>query len=429
MTGDLMRKSFKVRYIKFISVFVFAFIISAFLPFFTGTVYGKDKPALKEDLLIWTHCQDEELAVIRKQAEKFGKENNIKTLVMNLPFYKFKKTFRMSAELGKGPDMIICPNDWIGDLAEEGIITPLTDEELTVDQRKSYNQPGLMAMSYKGKIYGLPHLLETVAVIYNKKLLDKEPATMNELLEMASSFNNKHHGKYGFFFDVTNFYFSWPFMSGYGAKIFARVDGKQDPRKLTLDSPETLEGIKYLISFRTKYGLIPDNPTTDRMSNIFLKGKMLFCLNGPWMLLDLRKNKVEYGVLPLPPLPNGERPHPFVGVWGSLLNKSCKNRKMAVSFMNYLNKPENQKELCLAARRIPAGKETLNLIKDEKDILGFAQAASYGVPLSTLPAMGQVWDPMLTVLKSVVLEGKKPEITLTQQVKLIEENIKMMTQK
>ena len=404
-------------------IFVIIFIAAFFFTCISNIAVAKEKGP---DLLIWTHCQDEELAVIRKQAEQFGKENSIKTQVMNLPFYKFKKTFRLSATVGKGPDLIICPNDWIGDLVEEGLISPLNGMEIPPDIEKSFNKPGLDAMTYKGKVYGYPHLLETVAIIYNKKILDKEPKSMDELLEMASTYTTRHKGKYGFFFEVTNLYFSWPFLSGYGAEIFGKTNGYADPKQILLNSPNTLKGLEYLRSMRSKYKLIPDIATTDRMTNIFIKGDMLFCLNGPWMLQDLRKKKINYGVMPIPPLPNGKNPRPFVGVWGSLINKYCKNRNQAVRFMKYLNKPEHQKELCLATRRIPSCKETLKLISGEKDVVAFAKAASYGTALSNMPAMGHVWDPFSVVLKSVVLEGKKPGKVLKEQVNIIVENINKM---
>ena len=62
-----------------------------------------------------------------------------------------------------------------------------------------------------------------------------------------------------------------------------------DINKVLLDSPETLAGLKYLADFKKKYNLIPNGSSTDMMNGIFYNNNLMYCLNGPWMLGELKK--------------------------------------------------------------------------------------------------------------------------------------------
>lgn len=392
---------------------------------FLTSCQGKKEP--EADLVLWSGFDNvDEFNVLKTRAETFGKANNLKILVIKVPFQELKIKYQVAAPAGQGPDLITGPQDWIGAFAVAELIMPLTNAEFPQEQKEAYNKVSLEAMTYNDEIYGLPFSMETLAIIYNKKLVDHEPRTMDELLEMAEKFNDTPKGKYGFFFETGNLYFSWAYLSGFGAKIFGEVNGKLDVNQVLLDSPETLAGIQYLSDMRNKYKLIPDGATTDMMNGIFYNDNMLFCMNGPWMLGDLHKRKMDFGVMPLPPLPSGMRPSPFVGVQGVMLNKKCKNRDAAVRFMHFLNEPDAQKAICLSGFRIPARKDVLELISDQKDILKFAEAATYGTPMPNHPAMEQVWEPMGQLLKLVVIDKKNAAEVLKIQVLRIKENIQIM---
>lgn len=402
-------------------ILILTFVILLFLT----SCQGKKEPA--PDLVLWSGFENvNEFNVLRTRAELFGKANNLKILVIKVPFQELKIKYQVAAPAGQGPDLITGPQDWIGAFATAELIMPLTDAEFTQEQKDAYNKISLEAMTYNEEIYGLPFSMETLAIIYNKKLVDHEPQTMDELLEMAGKFNDTEHGKYGFFFEIGNLYFSWGYLAGFGSRIFGETNGKMDVNKVELDSPETLAGIQYLYDMRNKHKLIPDGATTDMMNGIFFNENMMFCMNGPWMLGDLRKRNIDFGVMPLPALPSGMRPAPFVGVQGVLLNKKCKNRDAAVKFMHFLNEPEAQKAICLSGFRIPARKDVLELISDQKEILKFAEATTYGTPMPNPPAMEQVWDPMGQLLKLVIIDKQNAAEVLKMQVTRIRENIRIM---
>lgn len=391
---------------------------------FLSSCGGETGP--EPDLVMWTGMGGEELEVLKDLTREFNEETGLYVSIINVPFNELKIKYQIAAPAGQGPDLITGPQDWIGFLATADLIDSLGPTEFTAKQQAMFNPVALENMRYNGQIYGMPFFLETLAIIYNPDLVEYEPQSMEELLQVASEFNDPDEGKYGFFFEITNFYFSWPFIAGYGGEIFGTTGGKLDVTEIKLNSPQTVEAMRFLASFKDRYELIPEGATTDMMNGIFFNRNMMFCLNGPWMLGELKKQNLSYDVMPLPPLPNGKMPRPFVGVQGILLNKNTRNRSLAVKFMHYLNKPENQKRLCLAAGRIPSRRDTLELIQNEDAILKYAKAAEYGTPLPNHPAMNAVWEPMNEALTHIVNEGKDPEEVLSRQVKRIKEDIKLM---
>lgn len=406
--------------VKFFSVMA----ASIFLLFIFVSCNRSSEP--KPDLVLWSGFGDQEYVALKLIIDEYNKEYSRNVSIVKVPFEELKIKYQVAAPAGQGPDLVTGPQDWVGSFAIAQLISPLSEEEFPQEQKDIYNPVGIEVLTYDEEIYGLPISLETLAIIYNKDLIEEEPQTMEELIEKAAAFNNPSEGKYGFFFELGNLYFSWAFLSGFNAKIFGEDKGKININEVLLYSPETLQGFEFLSSLRNQYRLIPDGATTDMMNGVFYNGNMMFCLNGPWMLGELKNKGMNFGVLPLPPLKNGRRPSPFVGVQGLLLNKMVKNRPLAIELMHYINTPENQKKLCLASGRIPSRHDTLNLIKDQTAMLKFAEAAQYGTPMPNHPALAQVWTPMGEALKLIIIDGHDPETVLNIQVKRIVEDIYLM---
>ncbi|MCE1248324.1 MAG: maltose ABC transporter substrate-binding protein [Firmicutes bacterium] len=409
---------------KFAAVFAVIMLCAVAAVLFLPSCSGKKEPPA--DLVVWSGFVDKELITLKDLTAKFNAENNLHVTVINVPFNELKVKYQVAAPAGQGPDLVTGPMDWVGPFVAADLVSQVTDTEFTAEQKKNYNTAAIDSVKYDGNIYAIPLFMETVAIIYNKDIVPKEPKTMDELIETGAAFNKPADGKYGFFFDITNFYFSWAFFAGNGSEIFGTTDGKMDINKVMLDSPSTIQTLEYLSAMRNKYKLIPDGATTDMMNGIFFEKNLQFSINGPWVMADLRKKGINFEVMPMPPLANGQRPRPFLGLQGVMLNKQAKNRELAVKFMHYINQPENQKAMCLASGRIPSRLDTLDLIKDQTEILKFAEAAKYAYPMPNHPAMGQVWEPMGQALRLVIIDGKDAREVMKLQVERIQSNIKMM---
>ena len=173
---------------------------------------GDSGPA--PDLVLWTGMGDQELAVLRKITEEFNVKNGLHVSIVKVPFNELKIKYQIAAPAGQGPDLVIGPQDWIGAMATADIIEPLTPGELTDEQKEGYNPKSLESMTYQGKMYGLPMLMETLAIIYNKKLVSKPPETMEELIQAAVDYKAGDKDRFGFFLRSHQLLFRLAFPGG-----------------------------------------------------------------------------------------------------------------------------------------------------------------------------------------------------------------------
>src|SRR5271169_4422306 len=83
-------------------------------------------------------------------------------------------SFPIAAQAGKGPDIVIWPHDKLGEWADAGLIAPV---ELSNEFVKKFFPKAWQAVLHAEWIWGYPIALETVTLLYNKKLLDAPPPT------------------------------------------------------------------------------------------------------------------------------------------------------------------------------------------------------------------------------------------------------------
>ena len=81
-------------------------------------------------------------------------------------------SFPTAAQSGKGPDIVIWAHDKVGEWADAGLISPI---EVSSETREKYFPQAWEAVTHKERIWGFPIGMETVTLIYNKKLLDGPP--------------------------------------------------------------------------------------------------------------------------------------------------------------------------------------------------------------------------------------------------------------
>src|SRR5699024_3100333 len=93
-----------------------------------------------------------------------------------------------------------------------------------------YTDTSLEAVQFDGDYWGYPAVIETYAMYYNKSLVDTEPETMADIMEIAEQDTDASKDEFGFLMEAANFYFVYPFFSGNGAYVFENNDGNYDIR-------------------------------------------------------------------------------------------------------------------------------------------------------------------------------------------------------
>jgi multiple sugar transport system substrate-binding protein len=214
----------------------------------------------------------------------------------------------LAAQQNNSPDVLIVDNPVVSTLAEAGVLT--TTEEMKVDTTAV--EPNLLAAGQiGGKTYGIPIGANTLALYYNKKVLDAakvDPATIKDWAGLTSALEKvKATGKKGITFSAIgteegSFQFL-PWFWGSGANL-TQLDSAQGVAALTLWTDWLKKGY-------APNSVLNNTQTTSWQE--FATGDFAFSENGTWQLANAKKAGFEYGIIPIPSQAGGTAPAPTGG--------------------------------------------------------------------------------------------------------------------
>src|SRR5690606_1259408 len=98
-------------------------------------------------------------------------------------------------------------------------------------------------------------------------------------------------------------YYTAPFIASSGGYFFGKDN--TDPTDIGLNSPGAVEGFEFLQSLKPILPMNAGDVTYDVKTELFAGGKLALNIDGPWSVAAF-KDKVNFGVAPLPQLPNGD---------------------------------------------------------------------------------------------------------------------------
>ncbi|WP_030175095.1 sugar ABC transporter substrate-binding protein [Streptomyces sp. NRRL S-813] len=214
----------------------------------------------------------------------------------------------LAAQQGNSPDVLIVDNPVVSTLAEAGVLTTTDDNKLDT----SKVDPNLLAAGQSGgKIYGTPIGANTLALYYNKEVLQKagvDIASVKDWTSLTAALAKvKKAGKKGITFSAIgteegSFQFL-PWFWGSGAKL------------TELDSAQAVSALSLWKDW-LKSGYVPNsvlNNTQTTSWQEFAGGDYAFAENGTWQLANAKKAGFDYGVLPIPADTGGNAAAPTGG--------------------------------------------------------------------------------------------------------------------
>ena len=373
-------------------------------------------------ITVWTHFGDSELAWLRAQAADFKAKTGNTVNIVSVPFGEMTDKFIQSAPKGQGPDLLTTqPHDRLGQLAAAGVIEPM---DKYVTSRTDLDKTALNAMTYQGKLFGVPMFAEAVAVVYNKALVPTAPTTWSAFLAAAQK--NTGSGKFGYLADLSNAYMQYGIISAYGGYVFKNNGGTLNVKDVGLANAGADKASAFLNDLRYKYNLVPEGVSGDAASSAFTQGRLGMFLTGPWSMGDIKKAGINYGIIPFPTPPGATgKWSPFVGVQGTMMSAYSKNKAAAAAFAKRISSADAQVAFNKAGGRIPVSLAARTKLKSDPIVAGFGKTISMGTPMPNVPQMGAVWGPWSNAIaQSVQKSGQNYGQILDKAVQEINSNIK-----
>lgn len=149
----------------------------------------------------------------------FEKENDVKIKLVEKDMFDQLESLALDGPAGKGPDVMMAAYDRIGALGQQGHLA-----EVKLGNEAAYDETDKAQVTYDGKIYGEPAVIETLVLYYNKDLVDTAPSTFKDLENLSKdsrfAFESEAGKNTGFLAKWTDFYYSYGLIAGYGGYVF-----------------------------------------------------------------------------------------------------------------------------------------------------------------------------------------------------------------
>jgi maltose/maltodextrin transport system substrate-binding protein len=327
--------------------------------------------------------------------------------------------FQAAGQSGKGPDIFFWANDRIGEWADAGLLKPL---EIKEEFKEKYVPMSWDAVTHKQQVWGYPVALESVSLVYNKKLVrGKVPTQLSELPAFGKELKAQNPKAIVIMWDYKTPYFSWPFLASAGAYPFKKTAEGYDVKDIGVDNPGALEGLKAIVKL-IKTGILPKGSTQSVMSEKMASGQLALMVNGQWDWANLRKAGVDFDIAPLPGV-GGNPGRPFVGVFTALINRSSPNSDLAQHFLEeHALTSDGLKAMDADA---PLGVPALKTLCDEMAANNHLIKVTYenaenGVVMPNIPQMGKFWSSMKAAFEIATNGGATPEVALQDALKNME---------
>lgn len=296
---------------------------------------------------------------------------------------------------GVGPDLFAAPHDKLGELINEGVITPIEDEEEVANKVITSCKT---ALTYNGRMYGYPVCGETYALFYNKELISEEelPKDWNELIRWCKMFNSENKGKRGFVMSVGEGYYTIIFTTANGNRLFGPTG--TDTTSTYLNTYDAVVGMKVFQNLREIYDVQADDINGGNCDSEFAAGKAAMYITGLWNVANFEERGIKFGVAPLPALPGTDTPSAsFSGTRAMFVSEFSDHPKEAADFAKFLISPEMQKLRFDITKVMPS----ISVDVDSQYMEGFLKQLEYSFPMPSIPAMNSFWDVMNNASKNI----------------------------
>ncbi|MBZ3694582.1 extracellular solute-binding protein [Phyllobacterium calauticae] len=362
-------------------------------------------------------------ADVRAMSEAFTKANP--DVTVNLEFVPYEglhdKTV-LAQGSGGGYDVVLFDVIWPAEYATNKVLLDVSDK-ITGDMKTGVLTGAWTTVEYQGKRYGMPWILDTKYLFYNKEILEKAgiknpPKTWAELTEQAKTIKDK-----GLL--ATPIAWSWSqaeaaicdyatLVSAYGGSFIK--DGKP-----VFQSGGGLDALNYMVD-SYKSGLTNPNSKEfleEDVRRVFQNGEAAFALNWTYMYNmanDPKDSKVagKVGVVPAPGIDGKSAVSAVNGSMGLGITSTSKHPDEAWKYIAFMTSQQTQNQYAKLSLPIWASSYTDPAVsKGQEELIAAAkQSLAVMYPRPTTPKYQELSTALQQAVQESLLGQAKPEDAL-----------------
>ncbi|MET9291984.1 extracellular solute-binding protein [Streptomyces sp. NPDC003077] len=282
-----------------------------------------------------------------------------------------------------------------------------------------YWAPVRDAVTLNGKQRAAPALLDSLAVVYNRKLFrqagvpyPKAGWTWDEFLETARRLTDRDRGVFGTGWpgagDEDTVWRLWPLVWDLGGDVIApdgRGIGFEDVGERALATLDRMA--------RDRSVYIDPKPGSEQMYQVFIGGRMAMVATGPWQLPDIIAGHVDYDVVAAPTYSG--RPLTISGpdTWTVFDNGPARVRA-ATEFLHWMLHPDRDVRWDISGGSLPLSRPSSRRPRwreHERETTGlkvFTEALATARARPMHPAYPQVSTAVGEAIVAVLLSRRTP---------------------
>ena len=252
---------------------------------------------------------------------------------------------------------------------------------------------------YDGHVYGLADQIGNhLTFVSNPDLLPDPPETLAELAALGSTLTKDTDGdgdpdEYALVWNYTEPFFFIPFLTSFGGWV---MDDAGNP---TLDTPETVAAIQYVLDLRDRYGVIPREADYETSKALFRDDYAAATIDGPWSWGGYQEAGVDLRLSLLPiNEETGLYAQPMAAAKAYSLNPAVPDWKLptVLGIMRLLTDDAIQADMARELATIPVrtAVRASDVMTSSATLLGSLAQIEHSRPMPTAPQMRQIWDAM-----------------------------------
>ncbi len=288
---------------------------------------------LEVQITLWDCLEPKERFALMESVDNFMAENgyiDIETRHFRSQ-EELEDQFEAASLAGAGPELLLLDFDGVQRLVPSNVVKEIIDEtdySLFID--------GLVEISdYNNRNYIIPfRSFDFLVLFYNKDLMDKPPASFEEVIGYCKEVNNFGDDVYGFLLNASEADWIIPFIGGYSDWI---VDYSSD--SLTLANQATEETLEFLNYIYNEEKILPYDVEYSEINELFKNGNAHMIIDNIKLVEEYKEAGLNVGVEKIPRVWQGNKyPTPLISGLGFMINVNCYGSELAAvnEFIQYM---------------------------------------------------------------------------------------------
>ena len=348
----------------------------------------------------WDYYQGTGDNAVNSMIQRYTKGHpSIKIKRQYVPFASFKQKLLQGATTGQLPDFVVIDDPDNASFAKLKVLTDLTQQIRDWGKADLFLDAPYKTTLWEGHNYGVPMVSNCIVLWYNKPFLQqagvKPPTNWDELKQSAAALTKGgRHGLAVSGIQSEEGTFQWlPFLWQSGADIpTINSAGGKAALGLWVDMVKSGSMSRGILNWAQ----------ADVLAE-FMHGRAAMMVNGPWQLpvIKAEAKNLDWGVTVLP---KGKQSASVLGGENLAISTACQNVNAAWRFIEWMEEPDNFKQLQIDTGNLPSQKQLLKDPYWSKDPVYsvFAQQLLVAKPRAYGPNYPKISDAIQKAMQAAI---------------------------